>query len=219
VTSSNPHWPLLCPPEQKEQLENENADSQLEYITYLVDDLAATELRESHVLKLHQLAIEGIYPCGAQYRDARHSVWIDGSEHDLPDVAAVPALVRDAVDWINEQKRHRSALELAAFSLWRMNWIHPFKGGNGRTSRAVAYLIVCMGNGKMLPGTPSMPAIICDEHEEYVRVLRVCDKNALARPDDPDFSDMAMFLENALTKQLAAAINRLKQSRPRSEGA
>jgi fido (protein-threonine AMPylation protein) len=176
-------------------------------------------LRESHVLKLHQLAIEGIYPCGAQYRDARHSVWIDGSEHELPDVAAVPALTRDAVDWINQEKGGRSALELAAFSLWRMNWIHPFKGGNGRTARAVAYLIVCMGNGKMLPGTPSMPAIVCDERDEYVRVLRICDKNALARPADPDFSEMVNFLERALTKQLAAAILRLKQGGAANVGA
>jgi hypothetical protein len=32
------------------------------------------------------------------------------------------------------------ALELAAFALWRLNWIHPFTDGNGRTARALSYL-------------------------------------------------------------------------------
>lgn len=211
MTVDEQSGPLLCQPDQKEQLENDNADSQLDYITYLVDECALVDLRESHVLQLHELAIAGIYPCGAQYRDARHSVWIDGSEHELPDVAAVPSLVRDAIDWINNEKGRKSALELAAFALWRMNWIHPFKGGNGRTARAVAYLIVCMGNGRMLPGEPSMPAIICDERDEYVRVLRLCDKSAIEKPDQPDFSSMVDFLRTVLTKQLAAAIDRLSR--------
>ena len=32
--------------------------------------------------------------------------------------------------WINGD-----ALDAAAFALWRVNWIHPFKNGNGRTAR------------------------------------------------------------------------------------
>jgi hypothetical protein len=50
-------------------------------------------------------------------------------------------------------------------------------------------------------------------------VLRICDKNALARPADPDFSEMVNFLERALTKQLAAAILRLKQGGAANVGA
>jgi Fic family protein len=59
--------------------------------------------------------------------------------------------VRDAVNWIN-QASERSPLERAGYALWRFNWVHPFRGGNGRTSRAVAYLIVCMAEQMMLPG-------------------------------------------------------------------
>jgi choline-glycine betaine transporter len=29
--------------------------------------------------------------------------------------------------------------ELAAYTLWRMNWIHPFTEGNGRTARAAIH--------------------------------------------------------------------------------
>jgi hypothetical protein len=149
--------PLLCDPSRKAELETRNGDDQLDYVTDLVDR-GARELRESHVLTLQEIAIREIYPCGGRYRDATKDVFIQNSKHKLPDVAFVPSRVRDAVDWINRETG-RSALDRASYALWRFNWIHPFAGGNGRTSRAVAYLIVCMQEGRMLPGVPSMPSL------------------------------------------------------------
>jgi fido (protein-threonine AMPylation protein) len=40
---------------------------------------------------------------------------------------------------------------LSAFVLWRLNWIHPFDDGNGRTARALAYLVACCRLGFDLP--------------------------------------------------------------------
>jgi Fic family protein len=37
-----------------------------------------------------------------------------------------------------------SAIWRAAYALCRLNWIHPFAGGNGRTARAFSYLIICL---------------------------------------------------------------------------
>ena len=128
--------PLLCDPGRKAELEARNGDDQLDYITDLVER-GARELRESHVLTLQEIAIREIYPCGGRYRNATKDVFIQNSKHLLPDVAFVPSLVRDAVDWINRETS-RSALERASYALWRFNWIHPFAGGNGRTSRRAA---------------------------------------------------------------------------------
>lgn len=94
--------PLLCDPSRKAELEARNGDDQLDYITDLVDR-GARELRESHVLTLQEIAIREIYPCGGRYRDATKGVFIQNSKHKLPDVAFVPSLVRDAVDWINRE--------------------------------------------------------------------------------------------------------------------
>ena len=41
---------------------------------------------------------------------------------------------------------------LAAYALWRLNWIHPFVEGNGRTARAACYYLICMKAGRLLPG-------------------------------------------------------------------
>ncbi len=145
--------PLLCAPNEKAELEARNGVDQLDYIIELVAS-GARELRESQVLALQAIAIRDVYPCGGKYRNALHHVYIANSAHELPEAAFVPGLVRDAVDWINVERGKRSALERAAYALWRFNWIHPFAGGNGRTSRAVAYLVVCMDAERMLPGVP-----------------------------------------------------------------
>lgn len=170
--------PLLCRPEDKARIENENAVDQLDLISHLVHGYKIEELRESHVLELQNFAIQNIYPCGGKYRDATSAVHIANSPHVLPDAASVPSLVREALHWINNEKA-RSPLERAAYALWRFNWIHPFRGGNGRTSRAVAYLIVCMSERTMLPGSPVMPDIIYDRRDEYIRVLQAVDAAAV----------------------------------------
>jgi Fic family protein len=42
---------------------------------------------------------------------------------------------------------------LPAYALWRMNWIHPFVEGNGRTARAACYYLLCMRQGRILSGS------------------------------------------------------------------
>jgi Fic/DOC family len=196
---------LGCDPAQKEALENKNAVDQIDYITYLVDELEVTDVRESQVVELQKLAIQGIYPCAGHYRDALKRVYIQNSEHTVPDAAAVPGLVREALSWINDKRGERSALERAAYSLWRFNWIHPFSG-------AIAYLIVCAENGAMLPGDIAMPDSSWSAATNTSAHVQDVDRSARERPDDPDFSAMTRLLQEVLTRQLASAINRLSQA-------
>ena len=141
---------LLCDRGEKAAREAENGAHQIDYLTDLVVHWKQRELRESHILELQSLAIEGIYPCAGTYRDARTRIYIQGSQHQPPEPALVPALVREMVERVNQESV--PALQRAAYALWRLNWIHPFRGGNGRTSRAVAYQIICMQMGAMVPG-------------------------------------------------------------------
>jgi Fic family protein len=41
-------------------------------------------------------------------------------------------------DYVNDRWAEASAVHLCAYVLWRLNWIHPFGDGNGRTARAIA---------------------------------------------------------------------------------
>jgi hypothetical protein len=84
--------PLLCPPGEKAEREAANGVRQLDYLTDLVvGERAIKDVRETHVLDLQKLAVDGIYPCGGDYRDARTKIIISDSEHK-------PAGSRDTAD-------------------------------------------------------------------------------------------------------------------------
>lgn len=218
------HEPLLCAPEEKAEREAANGVDQLDYLVELVvGERAITQIREMHLLDLQKLAVQGIYPCGGTYRDARTRISISDSEHQPPDAALVPNLVVDLLDYLNRERGTVPALERAAYALWRLNWIHPFRGGNGRTSRCVAYLIICMDLKAMVPGIPTLPALIYQRRDEYVQALRAVDaslRDAIAaqeklpeaqRLSEPkaDLSVMSDYLRDLVLQQMASAVSAL----------
>lgn len=66
---------------------------------------------------------------------------------------------------------------LAAYTLWRINWIHPFIEGNGRTARAACYYILCMQQGRLLGGEKTVPERIRETRTEYYAALNEADKH------------------------------------------
>jgi Fic family protein len=203
--------PLLCAPADKPQLEARNGVRQLDYISYLVTERRVEDIRESFVLDFHRIAVEDIYPCGGQYRDALRRVTISGSNHQVPHESLVPGFVRDLVDRLNVDRQSVSPLDRAAYALWRFNWIHPFAGGNGRSARALSYLVLCLDMGLVPPGLPQLPTLIYDHRADYVAALRAADASERDR-GNPDLSGMKALIEDAITRQLASAINRLGQT-------
>lgn len=198
--------PLLCTAAEKLEREAANSAEQLQYIDYLVRG-EARELRESHVLELHKLAVAGVYPCGGRYRTALHRVHIEGSNHTIPPPAAIPALVAELCCRANAGSSGQ--LHRAAYVLWRLNWIHPFAGGNGRTARACAFLVLCMDLGQCLPGaTPTFPTYIAEQKDDYIAALRSAD--TLDANDEPNLQDMKMLVGKAAIAQLDAAIAQLR---------
>lgn len=89
---------------------------------------------------------------------------------------------------------------LAAYGLWRLNWVHPFIEGNGRTARAVCYYLLCVRSGALLPGRKIVPERIREEREPYYAALRAAD---LAwHEGNLDVSVMDAYLARLLTAQL-----------------
>jgi Fic family protein len=116
--------------------------------------------------------------------------------------------VREAVEQINADRSAKSAIYRAAYTLWRFNWIHPFPGGNGRTARALTYLVICMDNRAMLPGEPTMPRLIAETgRDKYILALREADD--AARTGETKLTLMRELLEDVLAQQLRNALNKL----------
>jgi Fic family protein len=94
-----------------------------------------------------------------------------------------------------------NAVETAAFLLWRLNWIHPFGGGNGRTSRAVSYLALCIRLNMKLPGKLTIPEQLVTDRARYQAALE--DADAAWKVNALDVSKMRELLNDLLRKQLA----------------
>jgi Fic family protein len=130
-------------------------------------------------------------------------VTVIGGGHSLPEPARVPSLVLDFVHRANSYRA--DYLHQAAYALWRVNWIHPFAGGNGRTARALSYLLLCMHEGFMLPGVPTVPTIIATTlRRHYLPALKQADE-AQARGEE-DLERMKAVLARALERQFTAAL-------------
>lgn len=203
--------PLLCKPEEKPELEARNTLEQLEYLTDLVQR-GATEVRESHVLELQRIAVKDIYPCGGQYRDARFELQISDSSHRPPSPAMLRGLMAEFLDGCND--RSAPANVRMAYALWRFNWIHPFPGGNGRTARALSYLIFCMDMKGMPPGDTAIPALIARDRDGYITALRAVDARHASAGDSEVrpvhrkdvLAPMVKYLDGKIEAQLLSGL-------------
>lgn len=147
--------------------------------------------------EFQQVAITQIYTCAGTLRDG--PVSIQGVKHQPPPHTEVPALVQEMCDYINNNWG-RTAIHLSAYLMWRVNWIHPFYGGNGRTAHVIAYLILSAKLGFKIPGTVTIPDLIDSERGPYYDALRKAD--TAFESGKLDISSMEELMSSMLAKQL-----------------
>jgi Fic family protein len=157
------------------------------------------KLRPSLILSLHREALAGISTFAGPYRPA--GVSIEKSKHVPPGAHLVAELVEDMCEYVNDQWQSKAALHLAAYVMWRLNWIHPFADGNGRTSRITSYVVLTISTGYILPGSPSIPDQIVSDRSGYFLALDQADE--ACRADSVDVTAMEDLLGGMLARQLA----------------
>ena len=94
------------------------------------------------------------------------------------------------------------ALDVASFVLWRVNWIHPFKNGNGRTARAFAYACLCARLGVILPGRTTVIDQIMRSRPAYEAAIRAADQAAVQ--GQRNLAPMKQYLNGLLQIQMAS---------------
>src|SRR6185312_15970138 len=136
---------LISDPEEKARREASNglrqASTVNEMVEYWLQPDRPFKLRVSQLLTLNRIALEGLSAYAGNFRPG--PVAIQGSKHQPVGAHLVPERLEELCDYVNSNLQSKSAVHLAAYVLWRLNWIHPFADGNGRTARAAAYLVMC----------------------------------------------------------------------------
>ena len=195
---------LIRDPDERAQREAQNGLRQFAEVVGMIQEHLDPErpfrFRPSHVLRLQRVALLGLSGYAGNWRPG--SVKIGGSRHAPPDAFRIPELIEEMCDYVNDKWTLKSPLHLASYVMWRLNWIHPFTDGNGRTSRAVSYLVLCLKLGYVLPGKLTIPEQISANKTPYYEALEAAD--VACGEDRIDLSAMKELLGAMLAAQLVA---------------
>ena len=168
----------VADPDEQARVEARNALRQYDHVVRIVRRVAQSpdklRLRPSLILELNRLATDQLIPTAGVYRHMPMA--ITGSKHVPPDRVQVPELVDELCDYVNDNWDRSSPIHLASYCLWRLNWIHPFVDGNGRTSRALSYLVLCARLGYEIPGRNTIPDQISADKQSYYGALEAADR-------------------------------------------
>jgi Fic family protein len=192
---------LITDPKKKAEAEALNGLKQYDYAVHAIQEMLERKpfkLRLSLILALHRQALQDISSYAGNFRPA--GVEIHGSKHTPPGAHLVPELVEELCDYVNDNWEKCSALHLASYVMWRLNWIHPFSDGNGRTSRILSFVVLSMKIGMVLPGTPTWPELVVDHRADYEDALDAAD--AEFKSGRIEISKMEAMVGALLAKQL-----------------
>lgn len=195
---------LITDPDERARREVENGFRQLSLATDLIrehvhDEDRPFRLAPRHLLQLNHAALDGVHMLAGTFRNG--PVRIEGSKHQPPPAFMVPEEVAEFCDFLASQWDSWEALHLCAYTLWKINWIHPFADGNGRTARAVAYVVLSVRLNGLLPGSPTIPDQIANDKRPYYEALEAADA-AWLKSGQVDLSVMEGMLQGMLAKQL-----------------
>lgn len=203
-------------PEELARLEAENGLKQAALTfdiirNFVKDPERPFKLRTNMLLQLHSVAMEGVHPLAGTFRNA--PVKIGGSDHDPPHHLMVADEVSDLCGYVNDNWTLKTPFHLCAYVLWKLNWIHPFADGNGRTARAIAYVVLSVRLDSLLPGTNTIPDQIAADKRPYYSALEEADK-ALKADGKVDVSALEVMLGTMFAKQLLQAVNQAEGTAP-----
>jgi Fic/DOC family len=157
-----------------QQLLIENLDRQYGFLRSAVMaslDLKRPILSLEVVLSLNYHAITCLHGNAGVLRPCQVTV----GDYLPPPPWEVPARMSMFIDEVNRSWESADPVWLACFILWRLNHIHPFVNGNGRTARVACYFVLCLKAGTWLDGDVLLPELLRRERPDYVAALKHAD--------------------------------------------
>lgn len=163
-----------------QKVEGENNPRHYSFLESMIEAAVASDrqwISQSLIKAINFHAIAGLHYEAGQYRS--HEVTV--GPHTPPRFYRVVPLMDHFVNQVNRYWESSDPIALSAYALWRVNHIHPFVNGNGRTARAVCYFILCVKSGGLLPGGVTLPQILRDVPVRtlYIHALRDADEGNL----------------------------------------
>ena len=182
------------PRNKSEQMVKNNYDA----LTYVLEHLE-DEISEETILQIAQIVTRSAAEVQVTgYRDG--AVYVTGREgvvYTPPQADAVPEMMRSLVTFIQKSELH--PLLKACIAHFYFVYIHPFGDGNGRTARALSYMML-LQLGYDFFRYFSISGIVAEERGKYYRSMR--------NVEDSD-GDMTYFID-AYSGMLARTVEQME---------
>ncbi|MFX4223557.1 MAG: Fic family protein [Thalassobaculum sp.] len=185
-----------------QELQISNSDRHYDFLRSIVVASLSTGrpfLSQAVIKALNFHAIACLHINAGEYRPCEVEVGI----HKPPAVYRVQSLMDDMVNTVNRAWVDADPVFLASYVLWRINHIHPFINGNGRTARASCYFVLCLKSKALLPGAPILPELLRRDRADYVKALQEVDASVAA--GKLDITPLHALVTKLLEEQLATA--------------
>ncbi|MGH6876909.1 MAG: Fic family protein [Rhizomicrobium sp.] len=186
-------------PELYTRIQERNLTRQYDLLTNCIEIGLAqgpTAFDKYALWALNHVAVANISQFGGRFRE--EPIYV--GNHLPPHFREVPDLMDRFISFVHENWYFLSPTQLAAYGLWRLNWIHPFIEGNGRTARAACYYLLCVRSVTLLPGRKIVPERIRENREPYYAALKAAD--VAWDNGNLDISAMESYLARLLEDQL-----------------
>jgi Fic family protein len=203
----------LCGENEKHSIySNLEIDNQIRLNSFLNSTLFTAKSLERPLLSQQLVkafnyhAIVCLHSGAGEYRSC--SVKISDKQGHIPPPAPhrVASLMEDLIDSVNRYWSEMDPLELGAYVLWRLNYIHPFINGNGRTARAACEYVIGLKNENLLKGTKTLSESLKNNRNKYIDGLISADMNfrqaGCANPEKVDLTMLCTLFDNLITEQL-----------------
>ena len=171
---------------EKRDDDSHKNDEQIIEISNLIDGLDFIDkyvmeepISADFIKELHRIVVDGLTHEG----DKRAGAWRDepryiaNTKHQPPEPYDVPDLMRELIDYINNDEGKQYNLLKIAIANHRFVWIHPFGNGNGRADRLMTYALLCkkgyIAPNKMRLFNPT--AIFAGNRNKYYDTLALAD--------------------------------------------
>ena len=168
------------PRNKSEQMVKNNYDA----LTYVLEHLE-DEISEETILQIAKIVTRSAAEVQVTaYRDG--AVYVTGREgvvYTPPQADAVPEMMRALVEFIQKSELH--PLLKACIAHFYFVYVHPFGDGNGRTARALSYMMLLQAGYDFFRYF-SISGIVAEERGKYYRSMR--------NVEDSD-GDMTYFID------------------------
>lgn len=187
-------------------LQVSNLNRQYDFLRSMVEVSLATGrlyLSQTVIKAFNYHAIVCLHAGAGEYRPCEVTV----GDYKPPMWIHVQAQMDDFVNEVNWSYEKTDPVVLASYILWKLNRIHPFVNGNGRTARIAAYYTLCLKSGGMLPGEVTLPDLLRRHRQTpddpYVAALKAVDKSV--DEGKLDIEPLHALVASLLTEQLESA--------------